>query len=122
VYPSPGQTTPSRRDRAGLPHDHPRFISKSFLVLFFKKEHLAVFHLYQVAIGLTHARSPHNVPRGEERKQFFFEKKNQKTFAYKAFALPQRLRQMGKSFCFFFQKEVLSCVRWVSLKATRYYS
>jgi hypothetical protein len=34
---------------------------------------------------------------GEERQQFFFEKKNQKTFVYKVFALPQRLRQVGKS-------------------------
>jgi hypothetical protein len=41
---------------------------------------------------------------GEERKQFFFEKKNQKTFVYKAFALPQRLRQMGKSFYFFLKR------------------
>jgi hypothetical protein len=57
---------------------------------------------------------------GDERKQFFFEKKNQKTFDYKAFALPNRVRQMGKSFCFFFQKEVLSCCRWVGLKATWY--
>jgi hypothetical protein len=57
----------------------------------------------------------------EERKQFFFEKKNQKTFVYKAFALRQRIHQMGKSFRFFFQKEVLSCCRWVSLKATWYY-
>jgi hypothetical protein len=57
---------------------------------------------------------------GDERKQFFFEKKKQKTSDYKAFALPQRVRQMGKSFCFFVQKEVLSCFRWVSLKATWY--
>jgi len=56
----------------------------------------------------------------EERKQFFFEKKNQKTFDYKAFALPNRVRLIGKSFCFFFQKEVLSCCRWVSLKAAWY--
>jgi hypothetical protein len=27
---------------------------------------------------------------------------------------------MGKSFCFFFQKEVLSCFHCVSPKATRY--
>jgi hypothetical protein len=59
---------------------------------------------------------------GEEKKQFFFEKKNQKTFDYKAFALPQRVHQIGKSFCFFFQKEVLSCCRWVSLKAAWYYN
>jgi hypothetical protein len=47
---------------------------------------------------------------GEERKQFFFRKKNQKTFVHKAFALPHRVRQLGKSFCFFFQKEVLLAV------------
>jgi hypothetical protein len=39
---------------------------------------------------------------------FFFEKKNQKTFAYKARALGQRARYIVKSFCFFFQKEVLA--------------
>jgi predicted DNA-binding ribbon-helix-helix protein len=44
----------------------------------------------------------------EESKQFFFAKKNQKTLVYKALALPRRIRQMDKSFCFFFQKEVLS--------------
>jgi hypothetical protein len=47
---------------------------------------------------------------GEERKQFFFEKKNQKTFVYKAFALPQRVRQMDKSFCFFFKKKCFLAV------------
>jgi hypothetical protein len=50
----------------------------------------------------------------EESKQFFFAKKNQKTFVYKALALPRRVRQMDKSFCFFFQKEVLSSCRCVS--------
>jgi hypothetical protein len=40
-------------------------------------------------------------------KQFFFVKKNQKTFANLAHALPPRIRQMDKSFCFFFQKEAL---------------
>jgi hypothetical protein len=42
------------------------------------------------------------------KKQFFFEKKNQKTFAHRARALPQRGRQVCKGFCFFFQKEALS--------------
>jgi hypothetical protein len=42
-------------------------------------------------------------------KQFFFEKKNQRTFVALAYALPQRVRQVAKSFCFFFQKEALSC-------------
>jgi hypothetical protein len=46
----------------------------------------------------------------QESKQFFFEKKNQKTFASKALVLPQRARQMGRSFCFFFQKEGLPCL------------
>jgi hypothetical protein len=44
----------------------------------------------------------------EESKQFFFAKKNQKTLVYMALALPRRAGQMEKSFCFFFQKEVLS--------------
>jgi hypothetical protein len=44
----------------------------------------------------------------QKSKQFIFEKKNQKTFAYKARALPQRARLISKSFCFFFQKEALS--------------
>jgi hypothetical protein len=42
------------------------------------------------------------------RKQFFFVRKNQKTFANMARALPQGARRTYKSFCFFFQKEVLS--------------
>jgi hypothetical protein len=56
----------------------------------------------------------------EESKQFFFKKKNQKTFVYKALALPRRVGLMDKSFCFFFQKEVLSSCRCVSLKAAWY--
>jgi hypothetical protein len=62
----------------------------------------------------------------ETKGSSFFEKKNQKTFVYKAFALPQRLRQMGKVFASrragaaFFQNEVLSCCRWVNLKAAWY--
>jgi hypothetical protein len=36
---------------------------------------------------------------------FFFEKKNQKTFARLSRGSP---RQPGKSFCFFFQKEALA--------------
>jgi hypothetical protein len=39
------------------------------------------------------------------KKAFFFEKKNQKTFAMLALATLKR----AKSFCFFFQKEALSC-------------
>jgi sporulation protein YlmC with PRC-barrel domain len=55
-----------------------------------------------------------------ESQQFFFAKKNQTTPVYKVLALPLRVRQMSKSFCFFFQKEVLSSCRCVSLKATWY--
>jgi hypothetical protein len=38
-------------------------------------------------------------------KQFFFEKKNQKTFSYKAYALPQRARQWTKVFASFSKKK-----------------
>jgi hypothetical protein len=38
----------------------------------------------------------------------FFEKRPKRTLGYKALALPRGVRQMEKSFCFFFQKEVLS--------------
>jgi hypothetical protein len=38
---------------------------------------------------------------------FFFEKKNQKTFARLS---PSSPRQPRKSFCFFFQKEALPCL------------
>jgi len=55
-----------------------------------------------------------------ESKQFFFAKKNQKTLVYEVLALPLRVRKMDKSFCFFFQKEVLSSCRCVGLKATWY--
>jgi hypothetical protein len=40
---------------------------------------------------------------GEERKQFFFEKKNQKTFAYWARACGPS--EGVKVFCFFFSKK-----------------
>jgi hypothetical protein len=40
---------------------------------------------------------------GQERKQFFFEKKNQKTFAYWARACGQS--EGVKVFCFFFSKK-----------------
>jgi hypothetical protein len=56
----------------------------------------------------------------EESKQFFFAKKNQRTLVYKALTFPRRVHQMDKSFCFFFQKEVLSSCRCVSLNATWY--
>jgi hypothetical protein len=55
-----------------------------------------------------------------ESKQFFFAKKNQKTLFCKALGLPRRVCQMDKSFCFFFQKEVLSSCQCASLKATWY--
>src|SRR5579875_3760731 len=44
----------------------------------------------------------------QRRKQFFFEKKNQKTFDFKALAL-QSAYLSRRSFCFFFQKEALPC-------------
>jgi hypothetical protein len=57
---------------------------------------------------------------GKQKKasSSFLQKKNQKTPVHKALAFPQRVRQMDKSFCFFFQKEVRSSCRCVSLKAT----
>jgi len=43
------------------------------------------------------------------RKDFFFEKKKQKTFACLASAFPERLGLMSKSFLvLFFKKELLS--------------
>jgi hypothetical protein len=45
----------------------------------------------------------------EERKQFFFAKKNQKTFAHLTYRLGQRARPMDKSFLvLFFQKRTAS--------------
>jgi hypothetical protein len=41
----------------------------------------------------------------KSRKEFFFEKKNQKTFTRLSPASP---RQPRNSFCFFFQKEALA--------------
>jgi hypothetical protein len=58
------------------------------------------------------------LPKAQQASASFFAKKNQKTLVYKALALPRRIRQMDKSFCFFFQKEVLSSCRRVNLKAT----
>jgi hypothetical protein len=58
------------------------------------------------------------VDAANRSKQFFFAKKNQKTLVYQALASPRRVCQMAKSFCFFFQKEVLPSCRCVSLKAT----
>jgi hypothetical protein len=58
--------------------------------------------------------------QNQESKPFFFAKKNQKTLVYKAIALPRRVRQMAKSFCFFFQKEVLSSWLCVGLKTAWY--
>jgi hypothetical protein len=39
------------------------------------------------------------------KKMFFFEKKNQKTFAFKAYAVPQCVRQRAKVFASFFKKK-----------------
>jgi hypothetical protein len=41
----------------------------------------------------------------EERKRFFFERKNQKTFSYQGFALSQRAREVAKVFASFFKKK-----------------
>jgi hypothetical protein len=56
-----------------------------------------------------HQTAATGIEDGSEEKQFFFEKKNQKTFAPEARSLPQNAQQIAKSFCFFSQKEVLSC-------------
>jgi hypothetical protein len=40
---------------------------------------------------------------------FFFAKKNQKTLVREGLLLVQLRIQPNKSFCFFFQKEALSC-------------
>jgi hypothetical protein len=51
---------------------------------------------------------PLRVVRQEERKRFFL-KKEAKTFYYFAYALPQRVRYMSKSFLvLFFKKELLA--------------
>jgi hypothetical protein len=75
---------------------------------------------YQVAMRVTLTRAARSMRQTAGSKQFFFAKKNQKTLVYKVLALPLRVRQMSKSFCFFFQKEELSSCRCVSLKATWY--
>jgi hypothetical protein len=41
----------------------------------------------------------------KKRKQFFFEKKNQKTFDYQRLALPHRAHQYAKVFASFFKKK-----------------
>jgi hypothetical protein len=41
-----------------------------------------------------------------KKKEFFFEKKNQKTFAYWAYALRQRARPLAKVFASFFKKKL----------------
>jgi hypothetical protein len=48
---------------------------------------------------------------GRGKARVLFEKKNQKTFVYRAYALHLTRTSMSKSFCFFFQKEVLSFCR-----------
>jgi hypothetical protein len=53
---------------------------------------------------------PHLAPPGkaieEGRKQFFFEKKNQKTFTSLGSLYPERPKPKGaKVFCFFFSKK-----------------
>jgi hypothetical protein len=46
----------------------------------------------------------------EERKRFFFEKKNQKTFAILAYAAGESATAKQKFFASFFKKEVLACL------------
>jgi hypothetical protein len=41
----------------------------------------------------------------KERKQFFFEKKNQKTFAHLDYAFPRRVAKFAKFFASFFKKK-----------------
>jgi hypothetical protein len=41
----------------------------------------------------------------QDSKQFFFEKKKQKTLAPMRYALPQRLPQLAKVFASFFKKK-----------------
>jgi hypothetical protein len=48
--------------------------------------------------------------KSPRKKQFFFEKKNQKTFDYEGVAAGSTRMPMNKSFWFFFQKELLSSV------------
>jgi hypothetical protein len=42
---------------------------------------------------------------GRRRKQFFFEKKNQKTFDFMKLVVPRRARQVIKVFASFFKKK-----------------
>jgi hypothetical protein len=56
--------------------------------------------LYQPLLWSTHILAS---PEG--RKQFFFEKKNQKTFYSKRLALPQRAHKDAKVFASFFKKK-----------------
>jgi hypothetical protein len=56
---------------------------------------------YQPRLWLTHIRaSP-----GGRSKQFFFEKKNQKTFVLIKLRLPHRAHQNGKVFAYFLKKK-----------------
>jgi tRNA threonylcarbamoyladenosine modification (KEOPS) complex Cgi121 subunit len=45
-----------------------------------------------------------------KRKAFFSGEKTQKTFAIEAFGADTGVRQIAKSFCFFFQKEALPLI------------
>ncbi len=61
--------------------------------------------LYQIAMRVIFTRAARSMRQTGESKPFVFAKKNQKTLVHKALALPRRVRQMDKSFCFFFQKK-----------------
>jgi len=52
----------------------------------------------------------------------FLKKRTKKLLFYKDLALRRRARQVAKSFCFFFQKEVLSSVLSVNNNAGWYNS
>jgi hypothetical protein len=45
------------------------------------------------------------IPCLAQGKRFFFEKKNQKTFAHEGFLLGQRMHQIVKVFASFFKKK-----------------
>jgi hypothetical protein len=75
---------------------------------------------YHYALGFDACGAPLALGERPQDKQFFFEKKNQKTSASIGFALPQRVLQVAKSRCFLFQRESLSCFVSVSAKADWY--
>jgi hypothetical protein len=66
---------------------------------------------YHAGLAAVHTQA------GKEGKQFFFEKKNQKTFVILASSPASARTPIYKSFCFFFQKEALpslASVTWLA--------